>query len=201
MPYDARDQLQGRSKVNLLAAISVGCFSGVVVPIVQKSFASRELLALVACGIVALLLFTVSVHRTERRDTMAQSVEAFGRRTMRGDLGWGFAASTACVAIVALCLAATFGRGHEWAISIVEGVRTGVFLLIGLKTWRLTPGGRVGLIVAWVAADLWIFSTVFYGPVVQAVTFPSLSIAAAIVTGSLLLNLQDQLDAWMGAVG
>lgn len=160
----------------------------------RSAFERPEIIGLVAAAVACMFLFGASIHSMEKRQTIKESLISFKNELTRGTMGMQNAFLTACLTILSLCIAIQLGSGkEELQLSIVEGIRTGVFFLVGISAWRLTGIGRLLVVCTWMFGDIWVFKLV----VVHGIGDGFITFGVGCVTGWLLMCLQGRMDRFL----
>lgn len=175
---------------DLFAAASINAFYAALG--LRTAFEAPEIVGLLAAGIGALLLFALAVQRQERFPTPGAALRAYVARRLDERLPLRYAVGTVVLTVLTLACAVQLGSAREeLSLAIVEGMRTGVLILVGLTAWRLNPAGRLTVVAAWIVCDIWVYGAV----VVPGIGSGWITAASGTVAGWLLLRAQDWVDA------
>lgn len=179
-----------KRSLHLWAATSVSCLYGAFV--LRGAFEQPQIIALLAATVMGMLLFSAAVHQVAQGLTVHDSLSLYARALVDAKRGPRYAVATAALVATSLALAVQVGSAQqELMLAAVEGVRTGVFILVGLSVWRLASLGRLLVVLVWILSDVWVFASVGVPGVGSGV----ITLATSIAVGWSLLLLQDRVDS------
>lgn len=183
-------------RAELMAAIAISAFSGVF--LFRGGFTGGEMLAIGGIGVVAILVFSMCVHGVFDKSSVGESLKAMVKNVIASRLGWLHAVGTVALMTLALSGGVMLGESRdEFWMSVMEGLRTGVFILMSMGVWRLEAHWRLACLIAWIALDVWAFAQV----VIAGVGMPWVTFAAGALSGWLLLEAQGRLDRVLAPSG
>ncbi len=172
------------------SALGLTCLYGATS--LRTAFESGELVALMALSAISMVMFSAAVHKLMRRSTLRDSLIAYGNALVAGKFGLLHAGITCGLTVLAMAVAVQIGAARgEFELSIVEGMRTGIFFLVATTSWRLTGGGRLLAIACWIATDIWVFQSV----AVPGIGAGFVTLVSGVLTGWSAVVTQEWLDA------
>lgn len=168
-----------------MAALSINAFNAALT--LRVAFDAAEIVVLLATAVTALMLFALAIHGQARGATVSGSLRTFVLGQLNARLPLRYAVITAALTVITLAAAVQLGSAREeLSLAVVEGLRTGALVLVGLKAWRLAPGGRLLTVATWIAADIWVHSAV----VVPGIGSGWVTFTSGVAAGWALLRTQ-----------
>jgi hypothetical protein len=184
-----------RLAMHAWAAVGISCLYAIVT--LRNAFETPQLFVIAAAGVIAMLLFGTSIHSQFRLDSVNESIKCYAKQIWHAQRSIRYAVGTSALTLGVLALAIQIGATREEnMLALVEGIRTGVFILVGLSFWRLTSGGRLLAVAVWIVTDVWVFASV----VVPGIGSGPITLVSAILSGWALLVLQDLVDHGLGGL-